>query len=70
MTRHPEGHRNWDMDLRSGDEDNDEFLADESYAAGIDTLADDFADEDDYDSVDIIADELNLMGIHSAADFS
>jgi len=70
MTRNPEGHRNWDLELRAGDED-DEFLAQEEYDAGIDTLADDFADDDDYDSVDsIIADELSLMGIHSASDFS
>jgi hypothetical protein len=69
MTRNPEGHRNWDLDLRHGDEE-DEFLADESYTAGIDTLTDDFAEDDDYDSVDIIADELSLMGIPSASDFS
>ena len=70
MTRNPEGHRHLDLDLRDGDED-DEFLSDESYAAGIDTFADDLADDgDDYDSVDVIADELNLMGIHCASDFS
>lgn len=69
MTRNPEGHRNWDLDLRDSDED-DEFLADASYAAGIDMLAEDFVDDDDYDSVDVIADELSLMGIHSASDLS
>lgn len=69
MTRNPEGHRNWDLDLRNSDED-DEFLAEESCAAGIDTLSEDFPDDDDYDSVDIIADELSLMGIHSAGDLS